>query len=206
MRTEVNPLVVYSTYMAIKLHFENGSYDAFKFQFKGPQRKLAAFLKSNDRFTYEKIARKYPHFQNLIDFLLANALDGRKWIRDMDDEVYQMWTAKIQRMTYQFNNDMTRMADYALDNKLTFDDCLKPNASTDRVPILDLFAKGAISAESVITIDVLVDFLKHINKKAMADPLGILSDKVYMLKQYKPFIIQKINVAASKNTIINLFS
>jgi len=206
MRTEVNPLVVYSTYIAIKLHFEKGSYDAFKFNFKGPQKKIGAFMKSNDRFAYEKIAKKYPNFQNLVHFLLANILDGRTWIRDMTDEAYQLWNAKMQRLTYQFSNDMTVMCDYAINHGLTFDECLQPNKSTNLIPILELLRKSSIQVESVITIDVLVDFLSRINKKTISDPLGVLSDRVYSMQQYKPFIKQRINIAASKNIIINLFS
>lgn len=206
MKTEVNPLVVYSTYIAIKLHFEKGSYDAFKFNFKGPQKKIGAFMKSNDRFAYEKIAKKYPNFQNLVFFLLANVLDGRTWIRDMTDEAYHVWTAKMQRMSYQFSTDMNFMHDYAVNHDLTFDECLLPNLSTNLVPILELHRKGNIQVESVIIIDVLVDFLSRINKKTLSDPLGVLSDRVYLMQQYKPFIKQRINVAASKNIIINLFS
>lgn len=206
MRTEVNPLVVYSTYIAIKLHFEKGSYDAFKFNFKGPQKKIGAFLKSNDRFVYEKIAKKYPNFQNLVWFLLANVLDGRTWIRDMSDDVYQLWVAKMQRMTYQFSTDMNVMHDYAVNHDLNFDECLLPNPSNKTIPIIELLRKGNIEIESVITIDVLVDFLSRINKKTLADPLGVLSDRVYLMQQYKPFIKQKINIAASKNIIINLFT
>lgn len=206
MKTQVNPLVVYSTYIAIKLHFEKGSYDAFKFNFKGPQKKLGAFLKSNDRFAYEKIAKKYPKFDELVFFLLANVLDGHTWIRDMNDQSYQMWSAKMQRMTYQFNIDMTILHDYAVNHELSFDDCLMPCGSNKSIPILDLYRKGSIQIESIITIDVLVDFLSRINKKTISDPLSILSDKVYLMQQYKPFIKQRINIAASKNIIINLFT
>jgi hypothetical protein len=203
---EVNPQTVYQTYMAVKLHFEKGSYDAFKFNFKGPQRKASAFAKSNDRFVYEKIARKYPIFSTLVEFLLANILDGRLWSRDMTDEVYHLWTAKMQRMTYQFNIDMNFMCDYARNHSLSFDECLLPNPSTGLVPILEVYRKGNIQIETPIIIDVLVGFLSRINKNTLSDPLGVLSDRVYLMQQYKPFIKERINLVATKNIIINLFT
>jgi hypothetical protein len=206
MKIEVNPLVVYSTFIAIKLHFEKGSYDAFKFNFKGPQKRMSAFLKSNDRYSYEKIAKKYHKFNDLIDFLLANTLAGRSWIREMCDEELFLWQAKMQRITYQFNIDMNVFKEYAIDHELNFDDCLRFNNSLGCVPLLELFRKGKINVESVITIDVLVGFLSSINKKTISDPLGVLSDRVYLMQQYKPFIKDRINIAASKNTVINLFT
>lgn len=206
MKTQVTPLVVYSTYIAVKLHFEKGSYDAFKYNFKGPQKKIAAFQKSNDRFAFEKIAKKYHNFSDLVFFLLANVLDGRMWIRDMSDEIYVLWTAKMQRLSYQFSADMQVLHDHAVNHELTFDDCLHPRPITNLVPILELLRKGRIQVESVIIIDVLVDFLSRINKKTVSDPLGLTNDKVYLMQQYTPFIKQRVNVAASKNIIINLFT
>lgn len=204
--TEVNPLTVYSTYIAIKLHFERGSYNAFKFNFKGPKRSLNTFLKSKDRYSYEKIAKKYPSMNDLIGYLLANILAGSTWIRDMDDETYLLWVAKMQRMQYQFSADMTVLSDYAFNHDLTFDDCLKVSRDGSSVPIIDLVKQGRIQVESAIIVDELVGFLAGINKSTVSDPLGILSDRVYMMQQYKPFIVSRINKSAAKNIIINLFT
>lgn len=202
----VTPLVVYSTYIAVKLHFDRGSYDAFKFNFKGPTKRDAAFKNSKDRYVYEKLARKFPNILDLIYFLVANTLDGKKWIRDMDDDIHLLWVAKMQRMQYQFSTDMSKLYDYAENRDLSFDDCLKPQPISHDIPILKLATKGTIQTESVIIVDMLVDFLSRINKNSTNDPLGILSDSLYMMQQYKPFIVPKINMIASKNVIIDLFS
>lgn len=197
-------MVVYSTCIAIKLHFDRGTYDAFKFNFKGPSKRNSAFLKSNDRYVYEKIARKYHDINELIGFILANVLEGNTWVRKMDDETYMMWVAKMQRMQYQFNSDMTILFDHAVNHELTFDECLKNRNGS--VPILDLLRRKRITSESVIIVDELVGFLSSINKITMSDPLNLLSDIAYMLSRYKPFIAGRINKAAAKNIIINLFT
>jgi hypothetical protein len=201
-----NPLTVYSTYIAVKLHFERGSYDAFKYNFKGPHKKTQTFLKSKDKYVYEKLAQRYPKMNELIHFFLANILAGNTWIRDMTDEAYIEWLGRVQSMTYRFNTDMNKLREYAGDRELTFDECLVFNQATMQVPILSLMQKGIISEESVVAIDVLVGFLNRINKNPVSDPLGILSDTVYRLQQYKPFIRSRVNIAASKNSIINLFT
>lgn len=206
MKVQVNPLVVYSTYIAIKLHFERGTYDAFKFNFKGPSRKISAFQKSPDRFVYERLARVYPNMTDLIQYILANVLAGNTWIRNMNDETYLLWVARIQRMQYQFSADMNTLRDYAINHELSFDDCLKPRAVSNEIAILELCRRGSIQVESVIIVDFLVGFLESINKKTLSDPLGILSDSVYRMQQYKPFIVSRINTAAVKNIIINLFT
>jgi hypothetical protein len=200
----MDPLTVYSTCLAVKLHFERGSYDAFKFNFKGPSRKVQSFLKSNDRFSYERVAKKYPKRDDLIAFLLSNIIGGKKWIRDMDDETYLIWVSKMQSMQYRFNTDINALWEFAIDNKLNFDECLKPHEGS--IPILDLYRLGKLQLETLVIIDVLVSFTKGINKKTVSDPLGILSDAVYLIEQYKPFIRSRINISASKNCIINLFT
>jgi hypothetical protein len=198
---QVNPVIVYSTFMAVKLHFQPGSYDAFKYHFKVPVKK--GVFQSNERFFYEKIAKKYSKYDDLVCFFLANVLDGNKWIGDMSDSTYLEWQGKMQSMKYHFNCDMNFLRDFADNHSLSFDDCLR---GTTDVPVLNLLMKQKIREESVIILDVLVGFLKHINKNLASDPLGILSDAVYRLQQYKPFLLPRINIAASKNHIINLFT
>lgn len=200
---KVNPLEVYTTHMAIKLHFEAGSYNAFHFGFKGPKMKITTFNASKDRFWYEKLANKYPKKDELIDFLLANYLYGNRWIRDYNEDVYLEWLGKIQSLSYRFNVDMERTLDYCINYDKTFDNLLELR---NPILIFELLKRGTISEESVIIIDVLTEFIKKINTSLISDPLGIISDMVYRTKQYRPFIINRINKNAARNTVLNLFT
>lgn len=200
----MNPLEVYSTYMAVKLHFDKGKYDAFKFNFKGPTQKRNKFLSSPDRFAYEKITKRYSKKEELILFFLSNYIAGNTWIRDMDHDTYLEWYAKIQSMQYRFNRDMNVIYDYTLNYLISFDDCLSPQKNS--IPIFDLYRKGSIQLETLVILDVLVGFVSNINKRTVSDPLGILSDTAHLITCYKPFIKMRINVSASKNIILNLFT
>jgi hypothetical protein len=196
----VTPNIVASTFRAVKLHFSPGSYDAFKYHFKSPGK-----CKS-DHYVYQKIARKYnTSHQKLIYFIVANWLSGNTWIGNMNEDAYHQWEAKMQRLAYTFNNDMTRLHEHAIDHNLTFDDCL--TATEQKFPaIITLARKHIIEVESVIIVDVLVNFLKRINKISVNDPFGILNDTVYFMERYKPFILPWVRAAAAKNVVINLFT
>lgn len=200
----MHPIDVYSTFMAIKLHFGAGKYDAFKFNFKGPKQKMSTFLKSRDRYTYEKLGKKFRNKSELIGYLLANYLEGNTWIGAMDEDTYQTWISKIQAMRYNFNTDIGVLSDYAENHGLSFDDCLIERKNS--VPVFDLYRKGRIRLETLVILDILLGYSSNINNGTMSDPLGILSDTVHLIKCYTPFIKDRVNVAASKNSIINVFT
>lgn len=206
MKFSVNPFTVFSVHHSIRLHFERGTYDAFKYNFKGPRIKPKTFEKSRDRFCYEKIAMKYRNdSDNLIDFLLANHLVGNSWIRDCDNDVYDIWLGRIQSLTYSFNLDANKIYDYSINNDISFDDLFVLNRY-GKVPILDLLKRNLISEESVVILDSILNFLKPINKHLEEDPLDLLSDTNYRLRQYRPFLEKRINKSAAKNTLQNLFT
>ena len=198
MRTD--PHSAYSTCISIRLHFDRGKYDAFKFNFKGPNRSRKAFDNSRDKFVYEKIARKYPRKVDLIEFMVANVLVGNTWIRDMNDDIYDEWLGRVQSMTYRFRNEVKKLTEATS----SFNDLLLP--CDGEVPIMTLLRRGEIQIETVVIIDALVDFLSNINTLSVPDPLNLLGDLVYKVEQYKPFILHRINKNAMKKILIELFT
>lgn len=193
---------VCNTNLAIKLHFEEGSYDAFKFNFKVHKKSV----KKNDPkiHTYERIARKYFRKDHLIEYMLSNYLDGNTWINSTNDDSYKAWLAKMDKLKYQFSIDMNICFDYCIDHEFTFDDLLKLQKQT--VPIIYLYKRGLVSLESIVIIDVLTKFVKDLYKSDIKDPLNILYSDLYMITHYKPFILKRINTIACKIIIINTFT
>ena len=65
----------YKYYIAIKLHFTKDNFDVFKNRgnVKGTR---DAFNARNDRYMFEKLARKYPVDRDLIQFYVANFAYG----------------------------------------------------------------------------------------------------------------------------------
>ena len=105
--TGVAPFDVWSIYTSINLHFKKGgSYDAFKFNFKGPRLKRETFMANRNRYSFEKLARAYPKKNDLICYFMSNVIAGNVWINNMNDAVYSEWSSRIQSLDYRFNSEM----------------------------------------------------------------------------------------------------
>ena len=74
-------------YIALKLHFTKEKFDVFenKGHIKGS---YAAFDARNDKYLFEKLARKFPKDQDIIQFIVANLSIGN------DNIIYGMEEAE----------------------------------------------------------------------------------------------------------------
>jgi hypothetical protein len=152
----------YKYYMAIKLHFTRDSFDVFKNRgnIKGTRE---AFNARNDRYLFEKLARKYPVDKDLIQFFVANFAYGN------DTSLYSYeeaetnlleWQKRKQSITKMFSDDCSTIIMLAHKNKLKPDD-LFFFTSSSYPGILKLFLGKQISIE---TVRILDDYLNIIQK------------------------------------------
>lgn len=142
--------------MAIKLHFTKDNFDVFKNRgnVKGTRE---AFNTRRDRYSFEKLARKYPVDKDLIQFFVANFAYGN------DSAVYSYeeaesnlleWTRRKQSITKIFSDDCSKIIMDAYKNKLKEGDIFNlTNKSYSS--ILKLFLGGQISLETVRILDDL---------------------------------------------------
>jgi hypothetical protein len=201
----MSPFDAWSTYMAIKLHFDKGTFDAFKFNFKGPRLSQSAFNVRKDKYFFEKVARKYPKKQDMITFFLSNFLEGNSWVGTMNDSAPMNWIAKMQRLDYTFGEDIGVLRDSCEKRGCSFDDALRPNAGRSAPLIIELYQSQKISLESVVILDVLLNFIPRINK-VVVDPLGMFEEIFNKMIRYKPFIESRVNIEKSKLTVIKTFT
>jgi hypothetical protein len=158
----MQPWDAYLIYNALKLHFTSDSYDAVKYGYKTSARPKS-FLKRKDKYSFAKLARKYPNREQLIDFIVANciATSDNLWVGDMandgGDDVYLDWCKKRDGIYYHFQSDVDKLVDHCIRNGLKFDDLLAPHAPHPR--IAELCLSGEISIETLTLIDTLVDFM-----------------------------------------------
>lgn len=140
--------------MAIKLHFTKDNFDVFKNRgnIKGTRE---AFNARNDRFLFEKLARKFPVDKDLIQFLVANYAYGNEstfYSMDDADTNYLEWIKRKQSMTKIFSDDCNRIVMFALKEKLK-----EPSIfyfTNNQYPgILKLFLGGHIGIETVRILD-----------------------------------------------------
>lgn len=184
--SKISGYEAWSVYMAVKLHFDEGSYDAFRFNFKGPRLKESTFLGRRDRYFFEKLAKKYQKREAIIEYFLSNVLAGHSWIGSMSDDVYVDWSGKMQRLAYIFKSELTTL--YST-TQGKFDALFEVN--NGQCPLFECYHRGAVSLETLTALDVLCDYTRHISKDA-SDPLGTLKTVSQTVRQYKPFISRQI--------------
>lgn len=177
----VSGFEAWSIYMAIKLHFSEGNYDAFKFNFKGPRLKESTFIARRDRYFFEKLARRYVKKKTVVEYFLANILAGQDWVGNMNDDAYTSWTSRIQRLQYSFREEMSICAN-SVEN---FDSLLKPRNGT--VAFYDLHMAGQVSLETLCIVDIMCGYSSRISK-TISDPLGLVASLTHRINCYKPFI------------------
>lgn len=179
--TRVSGFETWSIYMAIKLHFGEGNYDAFKFNFKGPRLKESTFQSRRDRYFFEKLARRYVKKKTIIEYFLANILYGQDWVGNMTDEAYVNWTAKIQRLQYSFKEEMSACASH-VEN---FDSLFRPHDG--QIPLYVMHMSGQVSLETLCILDILCNYSRRV-VNTVRDPMGLVASLTHRINNYKPFI------------------
>ena len=198
----VSPPEVWNIACATRLHFAEGKYDAFKFNFKMPYRN-GAFDSRRDRYFYEKIARQYTNKKMCIEFFLSNIIAGKTWIGDMTAETHSIWQNKMQSILYIFKNDISECKNYCDQKNIQFDDMF---SGDEELPhIFKLYMSEKISLETLCILDILCNYCAHINKIG-SDPMGLLKETSRIVVSYKPFLLSRINKQKYKEIVINTFT
>ena len=175
----MDPFEVYKLYNALKLHFEQDSYDAVKYNFKttvNPQ----SFFKRKDKYFFAKIGKNQKDIQN---FFVFNFIEDMKYIGDMMDiEGQQNYTKhkKIhESLTREFEKDINTMTGQ-------FDDLLVVNNINTPPKIIEMWMEEEVSLETVVILDSLTDFVYWEGKK-ITETL-FWPDVSRKIKKYSPFV------------------
>lgn len=184
------------------LHFKKGSsYDAFKFNFKGPRLKKETFLAHKNKYEFEKLARAYPKKNDLILYFLSNILANKTWINNMTKGTYDEYLGSIQSMQYVFKSDMNVLREHCGN----FNNAFLPQCAGEIPVIYKLYQSNKVCLNTLVLLDILIQYTLTIGKKCN-DPLEIVSDTSHKIAQYKPFLRSEMNVEKYKNIVISLFT
>lgn len=173
----MNGFEAYQEYQALKRHFTT-SYDYIKYKGK-TKVKYENYEKRNDRYFYEKLAKK----SDLHNFLISNLIVNSKiYIKDLTsdprcDIIYKNWSNEIQSLTYKFKSDL---------DKLNPDFDLNFRWIDGHPFLLKLYIMNSIS---IGTFCILLDLTKADsvwNQKMESDPLW--SDIKFKIEKFKPFL------------------
>ena len=165
----MQPWEAYQLYTAVKLHFTSDSYDAVKYNFKSSATQKS-FLQRKDRFHFAKLAKKYPTREQLIDFLVANAvhLDPGCWVGQLLDRpaenCYASWAKMRDSFSYWFTGQIDRLVEKCVADKISFEQLFrqpKAGAYPEIIRYYGNTSDDTIALETIVVFDLLLDFMKH---------------------------------------------
>ena len=171
----------YVLYMAMKLHFTSPSYDYFKYHGKTNVSE-STFLKRRDKYSFYKLSRKY-NLEELKNYYVANFLDGDiRWVGAISgedgEETYKKWQGRIQRLTYQFEQDIIFLFESS-GNFLYVD-------NGDYPYLLKMLMQGEVTIETVAILNDIMGFFPMWSKKITDDI--VWPNWKLRIEKYTPFI------------------
>ena len=183
MNFRMNEFETYEKYVALKLHFTS-EYDYFKYNGKTSVTPKS-FNERKDKFHFKRLAKKYDD-PTIIEYFIANIVDNKHWIGNMDLATYSQWQARIQSIEYIFSNDVEKLLTNVTDFDIIF------NSDKGKHPkLVKAYLGKKISLETVIIFEKLLRFRKTFDKEIRD---AIIWPKVSILiGKYEPFVEANIS-------------
>ena len=178
MSFRMNEFEAYEKYVALKLHFTS-EYDYFRYNGKTSVTPKS-FNERKDKFHFKRLAKKYDD-STIIEYFIANIIDNKQWVGNMDIATYIQWASRIQSVEYVFSNDVEKLLTNVTDFDIIF------NSDKGNHPkLVKAYLGKKISLETLVIFEKLLDFRKTFNKEITDQ---IIWPKVNMLiEKYEPFV------------------
>jgi len=158
----VDGFKAYRYYLALKLHFTSDKFNVFENRgnVKGSRE---AFNARNDRYIFEKLARKFNNDRDIIQFFVANFAYGNESAiyagQEADDNLNE-WNRRKQSITKIFIDDLATLLTYVEINKLPTSSIFDFNFN-EYPAALKMFLGGKISIETLVIINELDHIVEH---------------------------------------------
>ena len=185
----VTPIDVYKTYLAFKNHFTKKSYNYFKYGGKS-KASVQAYNKRKDRYFFERMSRKKTD-EEIKDYFLANFVEcddpDRLWIGEIissGEDNLKSWMKRSQTMSYMFKTEVEVFV-----NRENFQQLFTIKGQS-HPEILKKYLQGALSIETMVILDIILEYVKNFDKK-LEDP--VWETVSLKIKKYKPFLNINVN-------------
>lgn len=169
----------YCTYLAVKRHFSNDTYDYFRYN-GVINASRESFEARKDIMKFQKLSRyKYP----LPEYLATIFRDDPKaWVGTVasaDSEIkYLAYRKIIESITYTWGNQLEEIG--------SVNHALKVPENGNQPRIITLHQSGSIYLETMIILDDLSNFSERFNQKMVDNP--IWNDIEFKLRKFRPFM------------------
>jgi len=185
----MTPIDVYKTYLAFKNHFTKKSYNYFKYGGKS-KASVQAYNKRKDRYFFERMSRKKTD-EEIKDYFLANFVEcddpDRLWIGEIissGEDNLKSWMKRSQTMSYMFKTEVEVFV-----NKENFQQLFTIKGQS-HPEVLKKYLQGALSIETMVILDIILEYVKNFDKK-LEDP--VWETVSLKIKKYKPFLNINVN-------------
>lgn len=180
----MTPFDTYKIYLSIKNHFNKPSYDYFKYCGRS-KASLDSFNKRKDKYFFERTSRQ-KNDEEIKAYFVANFAEcddtQSLWIGEIiqnGEEVYTNWLKKSQSLFYLFKTEIEVFV-----NKDNFEELFKIK-NNQHPEILKKYFQKALSLETMVILDMILDYVKDFDKK-LTDP--VWQTVSLRIRKYKPFI------------------
>lgn len=180
----MTPHEVYKTFLAVKQHFCNDTYDYKKYngKIKGS---IESFHKRKDRIFFEKLSRQKKD-NEILDFFVSNFViadnSSSVWMPDIiqyGNENYIEWQKRQQSLSYLFEQDLNKLTE-----KHHLLDVIKIENKRHPIIVKELLS-GNIMIETVIILNSILNFQKTFDEE-LIDPIWEMISK--KMKKYSSFL------------------
>tara|TARA_B100001094_G_scaffold134218_1_gene130000 strand:+ start:1616 stop:2245 length:630 start_codon:yes stop_codon:yes gene_type:complete len=180
----------FKLYHSIRLHFTT-NYDFFKY--RGKTGKFGNLDKKRGKNFIFRLEKKYgDEFANfLVCMFIFYSKDNYRLDQFIDienDKIYEQWKSRLGSLPYHFEQELNFLKD--LD--ISFNDMFKCSVIRNGVKtkshplILKHYIKGDISLETLITIDIVLDYFQHWDVVMKDDFMW--KELHFKIRKYKPFL------------------
>lgn len=147
-------------YMAVKLHFTTQKYNVFnnRGHVKGAR---DTFYNRNDRFIFERLARKFTTERDLIQYFVANfAYDNGEVVYEQADGETNLtkWNKRKQSISQVFENDLHSIILHLEKNSLTEKHLYESSGIPE---IFKLYLGGYVTIETMVILDHYANYLAN---------------------------------------------
>ena len=193
MRME--PFEAYRYYQSLKLHFENESYNAPKYNYK-TSAKPQTFWKRKDKYFFAKIGKMFDTPPELINYYAAHFVADNNWVGDMlgNDQIYRDWQKRTEALGYNFQQDLEKV------NVESFDHLFELGNQYPKV--VESYLAGDINIESVVILNQLTGFMRKADK-TVSDPI-LWPDVSRKIRKYS--LLMNVNLEKMKKNVFKVFT
>jgi hypothetical protein len=177
----MQPFDAYSMYNALKLHFEQDSYDAVKYNFKSNVSPKSFFARK-DKYFFAKLAKTYD--DKLLQYYIANFKNGISYVGDMLNEGGETNFKQHMKVRESIHREFQKDINSLIDMDIQFDDLFMTKQTHPL--IVKLLMREEISLETVVILDSILGFMKREGSK-ITETI-IWPDISRKIMKYKPFV------------------